>query len=104
MKRSRMVFAHWRKIWGQDMGTDMVRGRDAYRYAPPRTKPYVRLSRIRLPPRLFDGEALIRPRMLDARLGCIEGTDEGTTTPNSLNVVRRMVVTSSVWMSMPGGG
>ena len=35
----------------------------------PRTKPYVRLSRIRLPPWVFDGEALIRPRMLDARLG-----------------------------------
>jgi hypothetical protein len=32
-----------------------------------RTKPYVRLSRIRLPPWVFDGEALIRPRMLDAR-------------------------------------
>jgi hypothetical protein len=31
----------------------------------PRTKPYVRLSRIRLAPRVFDGEALIRPRMLD---------------------------------------
>jgi transposase InsO family protein len=33
------------------------------------TQPYVRLSRIRLPPRVFDDEALIRPRMLDARLG-----------------------------------
>ena len=43
-----------------------------------RTKPYVRLSRIRLPRWVFDGEALICPRMLDARLGTPErrGTDE----------------------------
>src|SRR5262249_17091514 len=33
----------------------------------PRTEPYVRLSRIRLPPRVCDGEALIRPRMEDDR-------------------------------------
>ena len=32
-----------------------------------RTKPDVRLSRIRLPPWVFDGETLIRPRVLDAR-------------------------------------
>ena len=34
----------------------------------PRTDPYVRLSRIRLLPRVADGEALIGPRMADARL------------------------------------
>src|ERR1700730_7451814 len=33
----------------------------------PRTEPYVRLSRIRLPPRVCDGEALARPRMEDDR-------------------------------------
>ena len=31
----------------------------------PRTEPYVRLSRIRLPPRVCDGEASARPRMED---------------------------------------
>jgi hypothetical protein len=50
----------------EEANTD--RGTDAYRYAAPRTKPYVRLSRIRLPPWVFDGEALIRPRMPDARV------------------------------------
>jgi hypothetical protein len=35
----------------------------------PRTDLYVRHSRIRLPPRVFDGEALLRPGMKDARLG-----------------------------------
>src|SRR5215467_11682785 len=34
---------------------------------PPRTEPYVRLSRIRLPPRVGDGEAIARPRMEDDR-------------------------------------
>src|SRR6478672_2603617 len=33
----------------------------------PRTEPYVRLSRIRLPPRVCDGEAIARPRMEDGR-------------------------------------
>src|SRR5262249_2872693 len=33
----------------------------------PRTEPYVRLSRIRLPPWVCDGEAIARPRMEDAR-------------------------------------
>jgi hypothetical protein len=33
----------------------------------PRTQPDMRLSRIRLPPWVFDGEALIGPRVLDAR-------------------------------------
>src|ERR1700730_7163755 len=33
----------------------------------PRTEPYVRLSRIRLPPRVCDGKAFARPRMKDAR-------------------------------------
>src|SRR6516165_7437973 len=31
----------------------------------PRTEPYVRLSRIRLPPRVCDGKASARPRMED---------------------------------------
>ena len=35
----------------------------------PRTEPYVRLSRIRLPPRVRDGKAIARPRMKDERLG-----------------------------------
>src|SRR5215831_2639496 len=35
----------------------------------PRTEPYVRISRIRLPPRVPDGEALVGPRMGDARPG-----------------------------------
>src|SRR6266478_2301294 len=35
----------------------------------PRTEPYVRLSRIRLPPWVFDGEALVWPGMKDARFG-----------------------------------
>ena len=33
-----------------------------------RTKPDMRLARIRLPPWVFDGEALIRPRVLDTRM------------------------------------
>src|SRR5262245_29461457 len=33
----------------------------------PRTEPYVRLSRIRLPPRVCDGKANARPRMEDDR-------------------------------------
>src|SRR5262245_56088689 len=33
----------------------------------PRTEPYLRLSRIRLPPRVCDGEANARPRMEDDR-------------------------------------
>src|SRR5262249_54325979 len=33
----------------------------------PRTEPYVRLSRIWLPPWVCDGEAIARPRMKDAR-------------------------------------
>src|SRR6478672_8738943 len=33
----------------------------------PRTEPYVRLSRIRLPPRVCDGKANARPRMKDDR-------------------------------------
>src|SRR6266516_694570 len=33
----------------------------------PRTEPYVRLSRIRLPPRVCDGEAIARPRVEDDR-------------------------------------
>src|SRR5262249_51053675 len=33
----------------------------------PRTEPYVRLSRIRLPPRVCDGKASARPRMEDDR-------------------------------------
>ena len=33
----------------------------------PRTEPYVRLSRIRLPPRVCDGKAIARPRMEDDR-------------------------------------
>jgi hypothetical protein len=35
----------------------------------PRTDPYVRLSRIRLPPWVFDGKALAWPRMKDAGFG-----------------------------------
>src|SRR5215469_13452018 len=35
----------------------------------PRTEPYERLSRIRLPPWVFDGEAYARPRMKDSRFG-----------------------------------
>src|SRR6476646_4189270 len=31
----------------------------------PRTEPYVRLSRIRLPPRVCDGAAIARPRVED---------------------------------------
>src|SRR5215471_17938474 len=34
----------------------------------PRTEPYVRLSRIRLPPRVSGGKAVARPRMADDRL------------------------------------
>ena len=34
----------------------------------PRTEPYVRLSRIRLPPRVDNGKAVARPRMEDRRL------------------------------------
>jgi hypothetical protein len=37
--------------------------------AYPRTDPYVRHSRIRLPPRVSDGKALLRPRVKDARFG-----------------------------------
>src|ERR1700751_574764 len=33
----------------------------------PRTEPYERHSRIRLPPWMFDGEALLRPGVKDAR-------------------------------------
>jgi hypothetical protein len=33
----------------------------------PRTEPYLRLSRIRLPPRVCDGKANTRPRMEDDR-------------------------------------
>src|SRR5436309_15546590 len=33
----------------------------------PRTEPYVRLARIRLPPRVCDGKASARPRMEDDR-------------------------------------
>src|SRR6266567_227863 len=33
----------------------------------PRTEPYGRLSRIRLPPRVCDGKAIARPRMEDNR-------------------------------------
>src|SRR6516165_729478 len=33
----------------------------------PRTEPYVRLARIRLPPRVCDGEAIARPGVKDAR-------------------------------------
>src|SRR5437870_12578933 len=33
----------------------------------PRTEPYVRLSRIRLPPRVCDGKAFAGPRMEDER-------------------------------------
>src|SRR6201997_3683359 len=33
----------------------------------PRTEPYVRLSRIRLPPWVYDGKAVARPRMEDDR-------------------------------------
>jgi hypothetical protein len=33
----------------------------------PGSGPYVRLSRIRLPPRVCDGEAIARPRMEDVR-------------------------------------
>jgi len=43
------------------------RGRNARCRAPPRTDPYVRHSRIRLLPRVGDGEANIGPRMKDAR-------------------------------------
>jgi hypothetical protein len=35
----------------------------------PRTEPYVRLSRIRLPPRVCDGKAIAWPRMKDDRFG-----------------------------------
>src|ERR1700704_593176 len=34
----------------------------------PRTEPYERLSRIRLPPRVCNGKATARPRMEDDRL------------------------------------
>jgi hypothetical protein len=34
------------------------RGRDTYYYAPPAQSRYVWLSRIRLPPRVFDGRTL----------------------------------------------
>src|SRR5947208_12111279 len=37
--------------------------------ARPRTEPYVRLSRIRLPPRMFDGEAVAGPGVENAGLG-----------------------------------
>ena len=35
----------------------------------PRTEPYERLSRIRLPPWVLDGEALVWPWVQDTRLG-----------------------------------
>ncbi len=43
------------------------RGRDARCPGTPRTDPGVRDSRTGLPPRVIDGETLIRPRMKDAR-------------------------------------
>src|SRR5215470_4428947 len=43
------------------------RGRDASYLAPPRTDPYVQLSRIRLLPWVCDGKTLIGPRMKDTR-------------------------------------
>jgi len=39
------------------------RGRDAPLLSAPRTDPYVRLARIRLLPRVFDGEANVWPRV-----------------------------------------
>ena len=45
--------------WGSRQGRGLLRA--------PRTKPDVRLARIRLPPWVFDGDALVWPRVLDAR-------------------------------------
>src|SRR6266516_7682925 len=41
----------------------------------PRTEPYVRLSRIRLPPRVCDGEAFARPGLQNGRLGSQTSTN-----------------------------
>src|ERR1700752_776192 len=46
--------------WGVAVGTRVS-------WRAPRTEPYVRLSRIRLPPWVCDGEAIARPRMEDDR-------------------------------------
>jgi hypothetical protein len=46
-------------VAAETSGRDPDRGRDAYYYAPPAQSRYVRLSRIRLPPRVFDGKPAI---------------------------------------------
>src|SRR6516162_6888514 len=53
------VVSRCSKYQGRGRGHELPR-------APP-TKPYVRLSRIRLPPRVCDGKAIARPRMEDER-------------------------------------
>jgi len=45
------------------------RGRDAHYWTPPALNPYVRLSRIRFPPWVFNGEPLTGPGVKDARFG-----------------------------------
>jgi len=49
--------AGWPIATGLDPVVVPDRGRDAHCWAPPRTEPYVRLSRIRLPPWVCDGNA-----------------------------------------------
>ena len=51
---------------GADRGARVAVGTRISSRAP-RTEPYVRLSRIRLPPRVCDGKASARPRMEDDR-------------------------------------
>src|SRR6266567_4010650 len=53
----------------------------------PRTEPYVRLSRIRLPPRVCDGEAIARPRVEDDR-----SRKPVPTNARALNVFRHHVI------------
>jgi hypothetical protein len=58
----------------------------------PRTEPYVRLSRIRLPSWVSDGKALVRPRMGDARLrepSIREGDDPFPRGPVLLSAPRQ---------------
>src|SRR5882724_6675944 len=63
------------------------RGRDAHSLlSAPRTEPYVRLSRIRLPPWVFDGEAVLRPWVKDTRRGeeAVQAGDQRAGNPGSV--------------------
>src|SRR5882724_8594103 len=63
------------------------RGRDAHSLlSAPRTEPYVRLSRIRLPPWVFDGEAVLGPWVKDARRReeAVQAGDQRAGNPGSV--------------------